>query len=95
MQTKRTRPRQAQTYLQSAGNLARADESLGLYQKPKAKPQAPKLRLVENIAEEDPEADVLAQAQDFILGIGLSLTLCVLWFFTVLVLYRIVKLLIS
>lgn len=93
MQTKRKR--ETKKYPLSVGNLALADESLSLHQKPKAKPQRPKLRLVEYITEEDSEAEVLAQAKNIIAGFGLSLMFCVLWFFTVLLLYRFVKPLIS
>ncbi len=73
MPTKRTRPRQAQTYLQSAGNLALADESLGVHPTRKAETQVRKLRLVANKREEASED--LVPATGMIVGVGLSMTL--------------------
>ena len=97
MQTKRTRPRQAQTYLQSEGNLALADECLDFVQQRTADPPARKLRLVQNTAAEDAESDALGQAKDITteIRIGLAIILCALWFVIVFSSFRIVKLLIS
>ena len=75
MPTKRTRPRQAQTYLQSAGNLALADESFGVPPKLNVETQARKLRLVANKREEASDADALVPATGMIVGVGLSMTL--------------------
>ncbi len=75
MPTKRTRPRQAQTYLQSEGNLALADESLGIHPTRKAETQARKLRLVAKYREEASDADALVPATGMIVGVGLSMTL--------------------
>ena len=58
---------------QSRGNLALADESLSLLQKPQAKTRSPRLSVVRDITEE--EVDALAPATGFINGVPLSLTL--------------------
>ena len=71
MQTKEQRePRQ---YPQSWGNLALANESLGVLQPPKAKTRSPRLSMVQDIAEEEVEA--LALTTGMINGIRLSLML--------------------
>jgi len=71
----------------SHGNLALADDDLDIGQKP----QTPKLRLVQDVAQNNHEVDIVAQAKGFILRVGLSFTLCVLWFLIVLVMYQIIK----
>ena len=68
MQTKGQR--ETQQYPQSWGNLALADESLGVLQKPKAKTPSPRLSVVPDITEE--EVDALAPTTGII---RLSLTL--------------------
>ena len=60
-------------YPQSWGNLAIADESLGVLQPPKAKTRSPRLSRVQDIAGE--EVDALALTTGMINGIRLSLTL--------------------
>jgi hypothetical protein len=60
-------------YLQSWGNLALADESLGVPQKPKAKTRSPRLSVVQDITED--QVDALALTTGIINGIRLSLTL--------------------
>ena len=71
MQTKgQWEPRQ---YPQSWGNLALADESLGVLQKPTAKTRSPRLSRVQDIAEE--QGDTLALTTGMINGIRLSLML--------------------
>ena len=73
MQTKgQWEPRQ---YPQSWGNLALADESLGVLQTPKAKTRSPQLSLVPDITEEEVEIEALAPTMGIINGIRLSLTL--------------------
>ena len=62
-------------YPQSTGNLALADESRDVFQEPKAKPLAPQLRMVQDIAEVEEEVDALAPVTGIINGICLSLTL--------------------
>ena len=71
MQTKEQQ--ETRQYPQSWGNLALADESLGVLQKPKAKTRSPRLSLVQDIAEE--EVDALALTTGIINGIRLSLAL--------------------
>jgi len=85
MHTKRKRI--AMKHYLSHGNLALADDDLDIVQKP----QPPKLHLVQDVVEDNPEVDVVAQAKGFILRVGLSFTLCVLWFLIVLVMYQIIK----
>ena len=60
-------------YPQSWGNLALADESLGVLQPPKAKTRSPRLSMVQDIAEEEVEA--LALTTGMINGVRLSLML--------------------
>ena len=60
-------------YPQSWGNLALADESLGVLQPPKAKTRSPRLSMVRDVAEEEVEA--LALTTGMINGIRLSLML--------------------
>ena len=60
---------------QSWGNLALADESLGVLQKPKAKTRSPQLRLAQDRTEEESEIEALAPTMGMINGIRLSLTL--------------------
>jgi hypothetical protein len=71
MQT--TGPWETRQYPQSWGNLALADESLGVLQPLKAKTCSPRLSRVQDIAEE--EVDALALTTGMINGIRLSLTL--------------------
>ena len=70
MQTKGQR--ETRQYPQSVGNVALADESLGVLQKPKAKTRSPRLSVVPDITE---EVDALAPTTGMINGIRLSLTL--------------------
>ena len=72
MQTKGQR--ETRQYPQSWGNLALADESLGVLQTPKAKTRFPRLSVVPDITEED-EVDALAPTTGILNGIRLSLTL--------------------
>jgi hypothetical protein len=65
--------RETRQYPQSWGNLALADESLGVLQTPKAKTRSPRLSVVHDITEE--EVDALAATTGIINGIRLSLTL--------------------
>jgi hypothetical protein len=65
--------RETRQYPQSWGNLALADESLGVLQPLKAKTCSPRLSRVQDIAEE--EVDALALTTGMINGIRLSLTL--------------------
>jgi len=58
---------------QSRGNLALADNSLSILQKPQAKTRSPRLSVVHDITEE--EVDALAPTTGFINGVRLSLTL--------------------
>ena len=71
MQTKGQR--ETRQYPQSCGNLALADESLGVLQIPKAKTRSPRLSVVQDITEE--EVDALALTTGIINGIRLSLVL--------------------
>jgi hypothetical protein len=73
MQTKGKR--ETKKYPQSAGNLALADESLCLLQKPKAKTCSPRLSVVQDNTESEFEVDALAPATGIINGIRLSITL--------------------
>ena len=82
MQTKRKR--ETKEYPQSEGNLALADESRGLLQKPKGKTLSPVLGVVQDITEEASKADALAPAKGIIVGIGLSI---MLWCLIILVIY--------
>ena len=65
--------RETRQYPQSWGNLALADESLGVLQPPKAKTRSPRLSVVPDITEE--EVDALAATTGILNGIRLSLTL--------------------
>ena len=60
---------------QSLGNLALANESLGVLQPPKAKTRSPRLSMVRDIAEEEVEIEALALTTGMINGIRLSLML--------------------
>jgi hypothetical protein len=71
MQTKGQR--ETRQYPHSWGNLALADERLGVLQIPKAKTRSPRLSVVQDITEE--EVDTLAPTTGIINGIRLSLTL--------------------
>jgi len=72
MQTKGQR--ETRQFPQSVGNLALADESLGVFlQTPQAKTRTPRLSLVPDITED--ESDALAPATGILNGIRLSLTL--------------------
>jgi hypothetical protein len=71
MQTKGQR--ETRQYPQSWGNLALADESLGVLQTPKAKTCSLRLSVVPDITEE--EVDALAATTGILNGIRLSLTL--------------------
>jgi hypothetical protein len=70
MQTKGQR--ETRQYPQSWGNLALADESLGVLQTPKAKTCSLRLSVVPDITE---EVDALAATTGILNGIRLSLTL--------------------
>jgi len=70
MQT--TGPWETRQYPQSWGNLALADESLGVLQPLKAKTCSPRLSGVQDFAE---EVDALALTTGMINGLRLSLTL--------------------
>ena len=73
MPTKRTR--KTLTYPQSVGNLALADDSLGLLHTPKAKICSLQVRLVQDRTEEKSEGEALAPITGMMNGIRLSLTL--------------------
>lgn len=60
---------------QSWGNLALADESLDILQKPNAKTRSPRLSVVQDMTEEEGEVDALAPTTGIIIGIRLSLML--------------------
>ena len=66
-------PQETRQYPQSVGNLALADESLGVYHTPHAKTRTPRLSLVPDITED--EIDALAPTIGIINGVRLSLTL--------------------
>ena len=71
MQTKGQR--ETRQYPHSWGNLALADENLGVLQPPKAKTRSSRLSMVQDIAEEEVEA--LALTTGMINGVRLSLML--------------------
>jgi hypothetical protein len=71
MQTKGQR--ETRQYPQSVGNLALADESLGVFQQPQARTRTPRLSLVPDMTED--ESDALAPVTGILNGIRLSLTL--------------------
>ena len=73
MQT--TGPWETRQYPQSWGNLALADESLGVRQPPQAKTRSPRLSRVQDSAEEEVEIEALALTTGMINGIRLSLML--------------------
>jgi len=83
-----TNQRRGRTYPQTDGNLAFASENLGLFQD--AKTKVPHLRLVQHAAY-DPQIEALFQANQIIAVIGMSITLCILWFLIVFILYRIAR----
>ena len=60
---------------QSWGNLALADESVGVLHTPKAKTRLPHLSMVPDITEEEIEVDALAPTTGILNGVRLSLTL--------------------
>ena len=66
--------RETRQYPQSWGNLALADESLGVLQPPKAKTCSPRLSVVQEDMTEE-EVDALALTTGMINRIRLSLTL--------------------
>ena len=82
MQTKRKR--EIKKYPQSEGNLALADESLGLLQKPKAKTLSPVLDVAQDITEDYPAVGAVSPATGITVGIGLSI---MLWCLIILVMY--------
>ena len=65
--------RETPQFPQSWGNLALADERLGVLQPAKAKTHSPRLSVVPDITEE--EVDALADTTGFLNGIRLSITL--------------------
>jgi hypothetical protein len=65
--------REPRQYPQSWGNLALANESLGVRQTTNAKTRSPRLSVVQGMAEE--EVDALALTTGIINGIRLSLML--------------------
>jgi len=71
-------------YLKTEGNLAIDDESLPVLQKPKDKTLSPALHVVQDIAEEYPEGDVLSPAKGTIGALGLSV---ILWRLITLAIY--------
>jgi hypothetical protein len=70
-----TGQRGTQQYPQSWGNVALADESLGILQTPKTKTRSLQLSAVHDIKEEEVEIEALAPTTGIINGIRLSLTL--------------------
>ena len=62
-------------YPQAWGNLALADESLGVHQIPQAKTRSPLLSVVRDIMEDEVEIDALNPTMGIVNGIRLSLTL--------------------
>ena len=80
-----TNPQQTtRPYSQSVGNVALADENLGVHQTSKAKTRSPQLRLVQDRTEEESEIEALAPTIGMINGIRLSLTL---WSLIVVIIY--------
>jgi len=73
MQTKGQR--ETRQYPQSWGNLALADESLGVLQPPTAKTRSPQLSMVQDMAEEEVEIEALALTTGMINGVRLTLML--------------------
>lgn len=66
------RKRETKKYPLSEGNLAVADESLGVLHKPKAKPLSPVLGVAQDISEEHLEVEAFAPSKGMIAGLGLS-----------------------
>jgi len=77
-----TRKRAARQYPQSEGNVALADESLGLFQQPKAKALSPVLGVAQGMTEEHPAVSPCFPVRIIIAVVGLSL---MLWCLIVLV----------
>jgi hypothetical protein len=67
--------RETRQYPQSWGNLALADESLGVLQPPKGKTRSSRLSVVQDITEEEVEIEALALTTGMINGVRLSLML--------------------
>jgi len=72
---------------QSVGNVALADESLGGLHASRAKPLAPRLRVVRDVTEEEGETEALAPTMGMINGLRLSLTLWSLIVLLIVLLY--------
>ena len=70
-----TAQRESRPSPQSWGNLAFADESLGVHQAPKAETRALRLSVVQDSTAEEAEVDALAPTMGIINGIRLALTL--------------------
>ena len=70
-----TRTWGTQKYPQAERNVALADERLGVFESPKAKPRAPQLRLVRAMPEEEGDSEALAPAIGMMNGSRLSLNL--------------------
>lgn len=70
-----TAQRETRQYPQSWGNLALAEESLGIVQTAKAKVRSSRLSLVQDMTEEDVEIEALAPTMGMINGLRLSFTL--------------------
>ncbi len=66
------RERESKKYPQSEGNFAVADESLGVPQKPKAKPLSPVLGVAQDISEEHLEVEAFVASKGMMAGLGLS-----------------------
>ena len=79
-----TRKRDTTTYPQSEGNLAVADESLGLPQQPRVKTLSLVPAVVHDSTEKASDADGLASGTGTTVGMGLSL---LLWCLIILVMY--------
>ena len=82
METKQKRG--AKKYPHSEGNLALADESVGLPQQPKAKTLPPVLGVAQGMRREYPAVGAVAPVRIMIALVGLSL---MLWCLIVLVMY--------
>jgi len=79
-----TRKQAARQYPQSEGNLALADESLGLFQQPKAKTLSPVLGVTQGMTEEYPAIGAVSPVKGIIAIVGLSI---MLWCLTILAMY--------
>lgn len=66
----------ARQYLQSEGNLAFADESLGLAQHPKPKHLSPAIDAGQGMPERHPTVGAVFTVRMIIALVGLSLMLC-------------------